>query len=80
MSTTTSQASMDSGKWKRPSSGTRCQMRSGRPRSTVTNSMHITTAATAMPSPISTTSFTSWRLKMYAGITSITAAAATPTR
>ena len=56
-----SHASNEAGKWSRPTQGIMCHMRSGRPRSTTTKRMDMITAATAMPSPISTTCLTSSR-------------------
>ncbi len=51
-----SQVSRECGKFGVPMIGIRCQTNSGRPRSTVTKSMHMTIAATEHNSPIKTTS------------------------
>jgi hypothetical protein len=48
--------SIDTGQLNTPMPGIRCQNRSGRPRSTTTNPMHIAIAAMASISPTITTS------------------------
>src|SRR3972149_11608371 len=78
-STTTSHARRDWGKFRIPIFGIRCQNRSGRPRSTVTNSRHITIAETATSSPRIAISLIGFHWETYAGMMSRTAEGAPPT-
>ena len=80
MSTTTSQASSEDGKFMVPTTGRRCQTLSGLPMSTMMKSIHIMMAVMARSSPKRTISLIGLKWYTYAGTTRRTAAAATPTR